>query len=66
MRVDFQDVLRLTAQLPNLVESYEVPFNGWNHLDFVYGIDANTLVYPELFKNMEKLNPSFVPKVVYS
>jgi len=60
------DVLRLTAQLPNLVESYEVPFNGWNHLDFVYGIDANTLVYPELFKNMEKLNPSFVPKVVYS
>ena len=54
---------RLTAQLPNLVKSYEVPYPGWNHLDFLYGIDAKTLVYQELFKNLEKKIPWFVPNV---
>ena len=59
----FQDVTRLTYQLPNLVKSYEVPYPGWNHLDFLYGIDAKTLVYEELFKNLEKKISRFVPNV---
>ena len=50
-----QDVVRLTSQLPNLVASYEVPFPKWNHLDFVWAIDADTLLYPELLKNMEDM-----------
>lgn len=45
--------MRLTAQLPNLFASYDVPFAKWNHLDYLYGIDADTLVYPEVLKNME-------------
>ena len=50
-----QDVVRLTSQLPNLVASYEDPFPKWNHLDFVWAIDADTLLYPELLKNMEDM-----------
>jgi len=47
------DVLRMTAQLPNLVHSYEVPYPTFNHMDFLYGIDADTLLYPEILKQME-------------
>jgi hypothetical protein len=43
----------MTSQLPNLYSSYEVPFAKWNHLDHLWGIDAPTLVYPEVLKNME-------------
>ena len=45
--------MRLTSQLPNLFASYDVPFKKWNHLDYLYGVDADTLVYPEVLKNME-------------
>ena len=47
--------MRLADELPNLFASYDVPFKKWNHLDFLYGIDADTLVYEELLKNMEKV-----------
>jgi lysosomal acid lipase/cholesteryl ester hydrolase len=46
--------MRLTQALPNLVADYLVPYETWNHLDYLWGIDANTLVYPTLMKNMEK------------
>jgi len=49
------DVMRLSSQLPNLFASYEVPFAKWNHLDFLYGIDADVLVYQELLKDMEEI-----------
>ena len=51
----FQDVVRLTSQLPNLVASYEVPFPQWSHLDFCWAIDADTLLYSEILKNMEEI-----------
>ena len=51
----FQDVVRLTSQLPNLVASYEVPFPQWSHLDFCWAIDADTLLYAEILKNMEEI-----------
>ena len=44
-----QDVIRLTSELPNLFKSYEVPFPKWNHLDFLWAIDANTLLYQSEF-----------------
>ena len=46
--------MQLTSALPNLVADYLVPFADWNHLDYLWGIDAHTLVYPEILKNMEK------------
>jgi hypothetical protein len=36
------------------VSDYEVPNANWTHQDFIYGIDAYKLVYPEVLKNMEK------------
>jgi len=47
------DVLRLLSGLPNLAVNFEVPYAEWNHLDFIYGIDADKLLYPEIIKNME-------------
>ena len=48
------DVLRFHNEIPNLVDNYEVPLPDWNHLDFLWGIDANVYVYPEVLKNLKK------------
>ena len=48
-----QDVIKLTSLLGNLYSSYDVPFAKWNHLDYLWGIDADTLVYNELIKKNE-------------
>jgi len=54
------DILRLITKLPNIVNGfgYEVPYEKWNHLDFIYGIDANIYVYDELLKVMQENEPS--------
>ena len=52
-----QDVYKLTSELPNLIESFRVPWDKWNHVDHVTGIDADILLFPQILKNMEKMNP---------
>lgn len=52
----FQDVLSLVSQLPNVYDDYEVPYENWNHLDYIYGIDAYTLVYPRVLENIARAN----------
>ena len=47
-----KDVLRFLTRLPNKYATYEVPYELWNHLDYLYGIDAKTILYPEIIKNM--------------
>jgi len=42
---DPTDVAHLAPQLPNVIENFEVPYAEWNHMDFLYGIDAHTYVY---------------------
>merc|ERR1719320_1384896 len=39
------DVALLADNLPNLVASYKVPFNTFNHLDFLWGKTADSLLY---------------------
>ena len=53
-----QDVLRYLTKLPNNFATYEVPFDLWNHLDYLWGIDAKTILYPEIIKNMEAYTQS--------
>jgi len=48
-----EDVQRCTSGLPNLFSSYEVPYPKWNHLDFLWAIDADKLLYAEVLKNMD-------------
>lgn len=47
------DVVRLAAELPNLVISYKVRDKTFNHLDFVWGKDAKELCYDFLFDQMQ-------------
>ena len=46
--------MKLTEALPNLVANYLVPYVEWNHLDYLWGIDADTLIYPAVLKIMDK------------
>ncbi len=45
-----EDFLRLVKELPNVKTAHKVPFEGWQHNDFVYGVDAPEFVY-EIIKN---------------
>jgi len=43
-----QGVSDIATKLPNLVQSVRVPHDGFNHLDFLYGKDVDTLLYSSL------------------
>ncbi|XP_019870012.2 lipase 3 [Aethina tumida] len=44
------DVLRLSSKLPHLIGSYEVKMDSWNHVDFIFGKDADKMVNKPLLK----------------
>ena len=52
------DKRRYLTDLPQSYRVYEVPFDLWNHLDYLWGIDAKTLLYPEVIKNMDEFQAS--------
>lgn len=47
-----EDVTRLYFALPNVVERYLVDYPSFNHLDFMWGINAPELLFGRMFKNM--------------
>lgn len=48
-----EDVKRLYDELPNPIEHYKVPYEKFNHIDFLWGIDAPSLVYDKLLQLLE-------------
>lgn len=46
----------MTKKLPNLVKTYLVPHKYFNHIDFVWGINATNLVHREILKTMKLSN----------
>ena len=54
------DVIRYLTRVPNSIASYEVPFEQWNHLDFLWGIDAKDILYPEIIKNMDEFRAKYL------
>jgi len=36
-----EDLDKIVDEVPNIVDNYRVPFDGWNHLDFLYAIDVD-------------------------
>lgn len=46
------DTALLNANLPNVRLLFLVPMPFWNHMDFVWGINARTLVYRPLVNTM--------------
>lgn len=51
---DPADVLALKPQISNLVHYEVIP--GWNHLDFLYGIDASKILYPKIVSVMKSVH----------
>ena len=49
---DPRDVASLASALPNVIHSQEIP--KWEHLDFIWGLDANRLVYKPLMKYLRE------------
>nr|XP_022912354.1 lipase 3-like [Onthophagus taurus] len=43
------DVEKLAKKLPNVVKQYLVPFDKFNHLDFLWAIDVVPLLYESVF-----------------
>ena len=46
------DVQRIVTEHPNIVESYQVPCHGWNHMDFLWAKDIDTLLHPRVLRNL--------------
>jgi hypothetical protein len=55
----FQDYERMMAELPNIYNEYIVPHPNWNHLDFMWGIDADTLLFPQILKNVGEVEAAY-------
>ncbi|GIY64419.1 lipase [Caerostris extrusa] len=51
---DPEDVHYLEGRLKNLIFSKPVNLKQFNHLDFVWGMDANVLVYEDVLTLLEK------------
>lgn len=50
---DPADVEALKPKISNLLHYEVIP--GWNHLDFLYGIDASKLLYPKIVSVMKSM-----------
>ena len=48
------DVMRLSEELPYAPVIYKVPFQKFNHIDFLWAIDAPNLVYKTLLDMLSK------------
>ena len=35
-----------------MVDNYSVPFRHYSHIDFMYAVDNDKLLYPRLLQNM--------------
>ena len=52
--LDFQqDYERTLSELPNLIDNYTVPYERWNHVDFLWAKDIDTLLHPRVLQNLE-------------
>lgn len=50
----YQDVKKLYTALPRNapIDMYKIPYDNFNHVDFLWGIDAKELVYQKIFDIM--------------
>ncbi|KAH8282129.1 hypothetical protein KR054_005724 [Drosophila jambulina] len=48
-----EDVEMLYSRLPNVVTKFLVADKEFNHLDFIWGIDARTLLWDQMLENMK-------------
>ncbi|XP_034949217.1 lipase 3-like isoform X2 [Chelonus insularis] len=53
---DSNDVAKLANELPNLKLNYKVPMEFFNHIDFMFAIDAPVLLYQPTISFFQQLN----------
>ena len=46
-------------QLPNIFDAYTVPWEQFNHLDFLWAIDLDTLLFPRVLENMNAAETAY-------
>ena len=54
---DLSDIKKILQELPHIVNMpwdmvHEVNYVNWNHMDFLWGMDANSSVYVDMIKNL--------------
>lgn len=57
LEVNYKDVFLLAERLPNVVGTFQVERESFNHYDFIWGIDAKRVLYDKLIpllKDAEK------------
>jgi len=47
-------VAAIAARLPGLIDSVKVAHEKWNHLDFMWGQEAPTLLFPQILEAMKQ------------
>lgn len=50
----FQDVQKLYSKLGNPIGKFRVPLDEFNHLDFLWGKDANILLYDKILSLLSR------------
>lgn len=50
----FQDVNELANRLPHVIGRFRVPDARFNHLDFLWAIDAHDLLYNRMLNFMSR------------
>ncbi|XP_011296940.1 lipase 3 isoform X2 [Fopius arisanus] len=58
---DKRDVEKLAEDLPNTEMVYKVPMEAFNHIDFMFAIDAPALLYQP---TIEFFNATFTPPII--
>jgi len=48
-----KDLLKIFTGLPNIVENYQIPWEGWNHFDFLFAIDIDVYQNPHLIEVLQ-------------
>ncbi|CAG9840494.1 unnamed protein product [Diabrotica balteata] len=54
-----EDVFRFASGLKNLAGLYKIKMDSFNHVDYIFGKDAETLVYQPLIKFLSNYTESF-------
>jgi hypothetical protein len=53
---DVQYLIRELDSSGHLLENYAVPYPQWNHVDFLFGLDAKPLVFDKILDHLANLD----------
>ena len=47
-------MIKAISELPNIVKNFEVPYENFNHMDFLYAMNVGEVLYRTLLEEMAK------------